>query len=80
MPNEICILCGKETTVDVDTHIDFRTGYIEGSGQLCYECYRKGSPSSREQIAIPKSWITKYSNDSELGQQVRKFYYQNYSQ
>ena len=35
MPNEICILCGLETTVDMNTHVDFRTGYIEGAGQ-CY--------------------------------------------
>ena len=41
MPNEICILCGKETTVDINTHVDYRTGYIEGAGQLCAECYLK---------------------------------------
>lgn len=80
MPNENCILCGKETTVDVNTHIDFRTGYIEGAGQLCMECYRNGSPSAREHITIPKHWIKDYSNDLELGQKVRRFYYQNYSE
>ena len=35
MPNEICILCGKETNVDMNTHIDHRYGYVavpESSG------------------------------------------------
>ena len=35
MPNEICILCGKETNVDMNTHIDHRYGYVEGAGQCC---------------------------------------------
>jgi hypothetical protein len=78
MPNEICILCGKETTVDVSTHIDFRIGYIEGAGQLCIECYSKGSPSSREQITIPKHWIKTYPNDAELGEKVRQHYWNEY--
>ena len=38
---EECILCGIETTTLKTTHIDFRTGYIEGAGQLCNECYEK---------------------------------------
>ena len=67
MPNEICILCGKETTTDINTHVDFRTGYIEGAGQLCVECYLKGDSSSREQITIPKNYINRYPNDMELG-------------
>lgn len=38
---EECILCGVETTTLKTTHIDFRTGYIEGAGQLCNGCYEK---------------------------------------
>jgi hypothetical protein len=78
MPNEICILCGKETTTDVNTHIDFRTGYIEGAGQLCTECYFKGSPQSREMITIPKHYIKTYSNDFELGGKIRQYFHENY--
>ena len=39
---EDCIMCGKKTTTLKTTHIDFRTGYIEGAGQLCKDCYEKG--------------------------------------
>ena len=78
MPNEICILCGKETTVDVNTHIDFRTGYVEGAGQLCIECHQRTNPSSRRHITIPEDYIKTYPNDMELGSKVRSFYYENY--
>jgi hypothetical protein len=80
-PNDIyeqCILCGKETTTLKTTHVDFRTGYIEGAGQLCRECYMKGSSEGREHISIPKHYIKTYSNDMELGREIRKYYYQNY--
>jgi hypothetical protein len=32
-----CVICGKETPYLVSTHIDDRIGYLEGSGQACYE-------------------------------------------
>ena len=35
---EKCILCHKDTPYRKDTHIDLRSLYIEGAGQLCYEC------------------------------------------
>jgi hypothetical protein len=75
---EDCILCGKKTTTLKTTHIDFRTGYIEGAGQLCRECHMKGNAESREHISIPKHFIKTYPNDMELGEKVREFYYQNY--
>jgi hypothetical protein len=75
---ETCIMCGEETTTLKTTHIDFRTGYIEGAGQLCRECYLKGSAESREHITIPKHYIKSYPNDMELGAKIREFYYQNY--
>jgi len=38
---ELCVSCKKETTYDKKDRIDFRLGYIEGSGQLCLNCYDK---------------------------------------
>ncbi len=75
---EDCILCGDKTTTLKTTHIDFRTGYIEGAGQLCRECYMKGSSEGREHFSIPKHFIKTYSNEMELGREIRKYYYQNY--
>ncbi len=36
-----CVLCGKETEYTADMTIDERSCYVEGSGQLCNECYDK---------------------------------------
>lgn len=37
---EICIRCGKETEYDVGTSVSYRRYYIEGSGQLCQNCFQ----------------------------------------
>tara|TARA_R100000388_G_C7209252_1_gene142707 strand:- start:12 stop:203 length:192 start_codon:yes stop_codon:yes gene_type:complete len=34
-----CVTCNVETLYDRDDHIDTRIGYVEGSGQLCLDCY-----------------------------------------
>ena len=67
MPNEICILCGKETTVDINTHIDYRTGYIEGAGQLCTECYLKGDSSK---LIRTTGWTHDYTFESMLDEMI----------
>ena len=36
-----CVNCKRESLYSKETHIDFRIGYIEGTGQLCLECYDK---------------------------------------
>ena len=36
---EKCVVCGKETNVEVSQHIDERSYYIEGVGQLCKACF-----------------------------------------
>ena len=80
-PNDIyedCILCGEKTTTLKTAHVDFRIGYIEGAGQLCRDCYMKGSAEGRQHISIPKHYIKTYPNDMELGAKVRQFYYENY--
>mgnify|MGYP001269132435 CR=1 FL=1 len=45
---EICIKCGKLTTVKKTDNVVYRSGYIEGAGQLCSSCSQ-----------IKKEW-TKY--------------------
>ncbi len=34
-----CVVCKKDSQYDKDEHIKARIGYIEGSGQLCLDCY-----------------------------------------
>jgi len=36
---EKCVVCKEKTKYNKEDHIDFRIGYIEGSGQLCLTCY-----------------------------------------
>lgn len=79
MANEICIMCGKETDININTRVDMRgPSFIEGAGQLCGKCYLNGASSGREMISIPKHFIKTYSNDFELGEKVRQFYYLEY--
>ena len=40
-PCEICVCCGKETNVRKDSHINNRTTYVDGAGQLCIICYSR---------------------------------------
>ena len=37
MAKDTCIICGIETAYDETTHIDMRTGYVEGAGQGCFQ-------------------------------------------
>lgn len=36
---EKCIVCDIETPEPISKHIDYRSYYIEGAGQLCKECF-----------------------------------------
>jgi len=39
VPTETCIVCGEDTGVPINQHIDMRKTYVEGSGQLCAKCF-----------------------------------------
>ena len=32
-----CVICGKQSPYTRSTHIDYRIGYVEGSGQGCFQ-------------------------------------------
>ncbi len=34
-----CVCCNKNTQELQDKHIDYRNYYVEGTGQLCENCY-----------------------------------------
>lgn len=69
---ETCILCGCKTETLKSTHIDFRYGYVEGAGQLCRSCYLG---EDRNLITINSRTILDTPNDYELGEKVRKMYW-----
>ena len=70
-----CVLCGVETTYKRSTHIDMRHGYIEGAGQLCPNCYSRGTEHGA--IAVDYNIILGTPNDMELGAKVRQLYWEN---
>jgi hypothetical protein len=43
---EKCIRCGRKTGYDVSTPVTVRWYYIEGSGQLCEDCFSQLYESS----------------------------------
>lgn len=75
MAKDLCIMCGKETAYDFEIHIDYRTGYIEGAGQLCTACYTQGT--NRNYIAVPEQLIYNTPNDQELGGKIRELYWES---
>lgn len=38
---EKCICCHKRLSIPMDMEIEFRSFYIEGAGQLCYDCFQE---------------------------------------
>ena len=74
---ELCVLCGAETAYTRGTHIDFRSGYIEGAGQLCEKCWNRGT--DRRHMTIPMSLVYDTPNDQELGAKIRQLYHENNS-
>ena len=87
MPNEICIICGKQTTIDVNTHIDMRYGYVEGAGQCCKQCYDRTYGQSNDYVSrvmrnrttlitITAEDILDTPNDQQLGAKIRQRYWE----
>lgn len=70
MAKDKCIICGKETPYDFNVPIDYRFGYIEGAGQLCYECDK-----DENTVRVPKQMVKDTPNDMELGGKIRNMFY-----
>ncbi len=41
---DICVKCGAKTKYKKTDNIVFRSGYIEGAGQLCFLCDQPPAP------------------------------------
>ena len=56
---EVCVMCGEQTEVPIDLHIDFRNYYVEGMGQFCSKCYNKTDNEVMEKpIEYPIQFFT----------------------
>jgi len=81
MAKDKCIMCGGETAYDFETHIDYRVGYIEGAGQLCYSCYTNIPTTVNYEptqlVCVGEDIIANTPNDFELGGKVRELYWQS---
>lgn len=75
MAKDLCIICGNETAYDFNTHIDYRVGYVEGSGQLCVSCHQGKSEKISLVIRVEEDVILHTPNDFELGEKIRRMYY-----
>ena len=45
---ETCVMCSIDTNVPKSMHVDFRNNYVDGAGQLCFDCYTKTLKYSKE--------------------------------
>ena len=43
---ELCIRCGRPTPYDIHTPVHLRRYYVDGSGQLCEQCFSQLYSSS----------------------------------
>jgi len=79
MANDKCITCGKETPYHLDVNIEYRSHYIEGTGQLCKECWDGTFPTTEDEriFLVPESMIKETPNDQMLGESVRRMYNQS---
>lgn len=65
-----CVMCGADSPYELETHIDYRIGYVEGVGQTCVkEC---------QSVSISHKTILDTPNDYKLGELVRKLFYKNH--
>lgn len=70
MAKEICVMCGVETPYDINDHVDFRFGYVDGLGQTCRDCNNTHNVNEVI-IKIPGKLISNTPNDQELGGKIR---------
>ena len=85
---DTCVMCGGKSHELKTTHIDFRTGYVEGSGQVCIKCYGKHMDlhmdnndfeqrmaARRQLFTVSAEDVLTTPNDQELGAKVRQMYW-----
>ena len=59
---DICISCGKITSYKKTDNIIYRSGYIEGAGQLCFICTQTRKLHKTGNYDIDPQWIKEKLN------------------
>lgn len=75
MAKDKCVLCGQDSPYEFETHIDYRVGYVEGSGQLCTECHTGKNERQSISVVVSENVILNTPNDFELGEKVRQMFW-----
>ena len=53
---DICISCGKKTSYKKTDNVVYRSGYIEGAGQLCFVCSQPKKLYTTSNYEIESQW------------------------
>ena len=72
-----CVICGKQSPYKRSTHIDLRVGYVEGAGQGCFDPQMCSQKTNKASLQINEELVYSTPNDQELGEKVRKIYWQS---
>jgi len=56
---DICVSCGKVTSYKKTDNVIYRSGYIEGAGQLCFVCSQPKKLYTTSNYEIEPQW-TRY--------------------
>lgn len=78
-PKDPCVICGKDSPYTMQTHIDYRVGYVEGCGQACFQPHLCSQERSRKLFTVSEELVHSTPNNSDLGAKVRKIYWENKS-
>ena len=53
---DICVSCGKITSYKKTDNVIYRSGYIEGAGQLCFVCSQPKKLYTTSNYEIEPQW------------------------
>ena len=59
-----CVVCKKDSHHNKDEHIKVRIGYIEGSGQLCLNCYDDIYSIKKAEVKMIIKIVVPYATES----------------
>ena len=71
MEKELCIRCGRPTPYVIHTPVDRRKYYVDGSGQLCEDCWKRVYGQIKT-ITLPTPAIPTLPDQDRYNQLINK--------